>query len=343
MYVNRLYLASFRRFTESDLSFKPGLNLLEGCNGRGKTSVLEALYLLAAGSSFRTNTLKELVQESAPGFFIEAHFNKDDAQNAVAIGFDGEKRRVSISGHIQEKASALFGNILAIISTPDDLELIFGSPQVRRRELDILIAQHLPGFALLLTRYDRILQQRNKLLKMRQFDTISVWEEELAEVGSSIMQQRSLLMKEIQDYFYQESQWGVESWKIEYIPSVADCSQEKLLHSYQTRREQEAKAGYSLFGPHRDDILFTFEGVPAKSRVSLGQAKIAIFSFRLACWSLLRDRVGTEPLLLIDDLESFLDFDRRKALMQRIESMEQVIASLFSSSACTGSFHLQQF
>lgn len=332
MQIKRLYLSGFRRFDELDLSLRPGITLIEGLNGQGKTSILEALYLLSAGSSFRTPSLKELAQESRSSFFVEGEYLRDDASSSISLSFDGEKRRVSLSGIVQEKASALFGNLLVIVSTPDDLEFVYGSPQVRRRELDLLNCQYIPSYATLLSRYERTLQQRNKLLKLQSFETISAWEDELAEYGASIMLQREELFKNLQSRFKNELGSFIESsdWDMEYIPSVQGYSYEKLKTMYQDRRDQEVRAGCTLYGPHRDDILLKFKKYPAKSRASLGQAKCALLALRLAAWDLLKERSKTEPLFLLDDLESFLDPEKRRNLLVRLESIEQVIISTAS-------------
>ncbi len=333
MYIRRLYLSGFRRFEELDICLEPGVTLLEGLNGQGKTSILEALYVLAAGSSFRTSSLKELARESSSAFFIEGEYSKDEALSSLSIAFDGEKRRVALAGAVQERASSLFGNLLAVVSTPDDLEFIYGSPQVRRRELDLIICQYVPSYATLLSRYERTLQQRNKLLKLHQFDTISVWEEELAELGVAIIRQREELFSSLRERFKSELASFIESsdWDLIYIPSVPEASIEKMKKIYQEKREQEVRAGCTLYGPHRDDILVRFKNYPAKSRASLGQAKCALLALRLAAWSLLKEHSRTEPLFLLDDLESFLDPDKRRSLLERLESIEQVIISTSSS------------
>ncbi len=331
MHLKRLYLRFFRRFKELDIKLTPGLTILEGENGQGKTTALESIYLLASGSSFRAHNIKELIQDGSSEFLVEAEYSKNEMDHSVSISYDGERRRIALSNHVQEKASLLLGNLLAVLSSPDDIDIIFGSPQRRRKELDIIIAQKIPGYAALLHRYERIVQQRNKLLKLRQLETISVWEEALVETGSIIMRHRESLLKEVSIRFQHEMSQLSNTWKkwvLEYAPSVS--SPDLLMSTLQEKREQEVRMGCSLYGPHRDDLSFLYSDVPAKSRASLGEAKLSVFAFRLACWSLLRDDCETDPLLLIDDLESFLDLPKRKALFKRIESMEQVIVSMFN-------------
>ena len=318
MRVERLYVRHFRNLADQTVELHDGINEIVGENAQGKTALLEAIHVLILGGSFRTFQLREIIQHGANGFFVEASVNNGGVRKTIALTYDGGRRFVSIDGQPQESSSLLLGNLLGVAATPEDQELIFGAPAIRRRFLDEQIAQIDPLYVSQLGRYARALSHRNRLLKAREFRTIGAWEEQLASSGAYIVEQRrrtvGLLAPNVVATYCTlfENDSAAFSMQYQTQPPEGENSVSWYQQQYRARRDGEARVGTTLVGPHRDDLAWTLCSRSCRAVASLGQARSVAMALRCSEWKLLSERASQAPVFLIDDVENALD-DRRKA------------------------------
>lgn len=329
MLLERLCLSNMRGLQDLDLRFEPGTNFIVGSNGSGKSTILESIYLLSSGFSFRTHLLRELITHGADGLFVEATIRHENHKKTLSLSFDGENRRISIGGVHVEKTSQLLGQLLSTISTHEDLHFFFGAPSDRRRELDLLIAQNSPEYITLLTRYNRVVQQRNRLLRDKDFTTLIAWDAQLTNLSPQITLARAAQLATIVPLFLEELQWLLPELckriSIRFLPSVEEGAD--FLALLERKRDQEIRASTSLVGAHRDELCIYLDAYQAKKCLSMGQAKAVIFAFRLASWRLLHTQTGVAPIFLLDDIESFLSAELMDRVMERLATMDQAIIS----------------
>lgn len=338
MRVESLYVCHFRNLEKQEVRLGLGLNELIGPNAKGKTSFLEALHLLILGTSFRTNQLRDMIKHGEKAFFIEARVNTSGVERTIALKYDGERRTVILDGETQETTSSLLGNLLGVTTTPEDQDLVFGPPALRRRFLDEQIAQIDPFYLEQLKRYARALSQRNRLLKQKDFQTMGAWEEQLAKSGAYIVLQRratvDLLFPLVQQAYHSLfPQHDGKTLSMQYSsqpPQGEKDIEAWYMKQYLARREYEARVLSTLTGPHRDDLEWTIDDHPLRTCASLGQARSLALALRLAERKLLFDRSHEEPIFLIDDFESSLDSERRKFLLQSCSSFEQTMLTAHS-------------
>lgn len=331
MEIKALFLHNFRNYADEEFLFSSGINLIEGANAQGKTALLEAIYLLSTGRSFRTHHLQELIRLSTPSFFIELHFEKEGVSHIASIDYNGKERHIRINQSRFSLFGALLGLIPSVIYAPTDVSLVSGSPLERRHFLDVHIAQADPLYVHHLTRYTKAMKQRNCLLKEKKADTIVLWEHVMAESGSYIIKKRNSSLKALQEPFHE---MGLLLSSNEDIHSVAYENNYKELNvkdialslksAFEKNRSKEQIIGFTLVGPHRDDILFSINGKLAKHFASEGQKRTLVAALRLAEWTLLKQELGFSPLFSIDDFGIHLDEKRSLLLEEKIVGCGQV-------------------
>jgi DNA replication and repair protein RecF len=330
MRIESLYVDHFRLLRSQEIVLSEGINEIVGPNAQGKTALLEAIHLLILGASFRTHQLREMVASGASRFFVKAHVHALGVATSVALGYDGTQRTVLLDGRVQSSSSLLFGNILGVTSTLEDHEMIFGPPSVRRRYLDEQISQIDPFYLEQFGRYSRALSQRNQLLKKKDFLSLPAWEEQLARSAAYIVSQRrktvELLAPLVTQSYHTLFPENDSQFCLRYITQAPiEDLQAWYQKQYALRRHQEAQYGTTLTGPHRDDLEFSLDCIALKSIASLGQARAAAFSLRLAEWHLLAQRTQQLPLFLCDDVESTFDSRRKTIVLQLCQNLGQVI------------------
>lgn len=312
MKLTHLSLRNFRSFKGAQFAFSEETNLIVGPNGRGKTNLLEAIYLLSTGRSFRTPHLTELIHHSASAFHIEATFEKESVTQTLSFTYDGKTRKLH---HNKSSIQNLLGLLPSIIYAPTDIELISGSPATRRRFFNLHLSQKDPTYASHLVRYHRALKQRNQLLKSRQESTLHIWEAQLASSATYLMDKRLELTTKL---IPNNSLTGNQPIHITYKPSL----QSNYLEEYQKSRPRELLLGTTLLGPHRDDFTFSLNDRSAKSFSSEGEKRSVIASLKLAEWQLL-----PTPLLLIDDFATHLDPSRTALLTENLPKTQLFLTS----------------
>ena len=319
MNIERLYLHHFRNYREETFVFSNGVNLIRGDNAQGKTNLLEALFLIGTGRSFRTPHLKELIHKEAPFFFIEAQFNKEGIQQKVRLSFDGETKKLETNHTSYSHFNPLLGQLPIVLLAPEDVLLITGSPADRRRFLDLHLAQSDPLYVYHLTRYHKAIKHRNFMLRQKKEEGLEPWEIIMVAAATYIRQKRNQLIAELKDDL-QKSMLTLSQDKdqieIRYLPSFTD--------NYFKHRAKELHIGSTLLGPHRDDLEILINELPASGYASQGQLRLAVAALRLAQWKHLAKEHRISPLFCIDDFGVHLDELRRESLLSHITNFGQV-------------------
>lgn len=332
MFLHRLYLHHFRLYHEASFEFCPGINTICGPNAQGKTTLLEAIYVLMTGRSFRALQTDDLIRLGAPYFYIEAHFSKHGIEQNLKMSCHGKERKIFYNGNVLPALSSLIGLLQGVLMTPQDLTLIKGGPQSRRHFLDLQIAQVDPLYVHYLTRYDRAMRQRNCLLRAKDSTTLDSWEYEMANAAAYLTQQRSVAVEDLQDSsrrLHQVLSGEHEDLRLTFKAGAAlgvdqDNMRRDYLVQYQKMRRREMELGFTLVGPHKEDFTLSIGEKDARFFASEGQQRSCVAALRFAEWERL-NRLATEPpLLLIDDVGISLDKVRRERLMSQLQDVGQV-------------------
>lgn len=336
MFLKRLYVHNFRNIKEAHLEFAPHVNIIYGDNAQGKTSILEAVYIVMTGRSFRTAQLSDVIKRESTSCYIEAHFLKHNVEHKVKIALSLKERHAIYNSTKCSSLSDLIGGLQGVAMTPSDQELIKGPPQERRQYLDLQLAQSDPVYLHHLTRYHRAMRQRNYLLKAKIHASIESWEFEMAHAASYIITQRHQAVKDLNSYcqhLFQDLSGTLAEITIQYKTfegdSLPPCLKSYYLDQYKKLRRREMDLGSTLIGPHKDDFEIKMQQQPARTFASEGQQRIFSTVLRLAEWQRLFNLTDQKPLFLADDIGTSLDDTRRSLLLHRLQSdiMGQVIAT----------------
>lgn len=336
MNLRSLRLLRFRNYEEKRLEFNPNLNIICGPNAQGKTTILEGIYYLMLGRSFRSHQHSDLVKYGCGNFSIEGEFSKHDVGQILSIAFDGKERRIQHNSTPINTISNLVGTIPGVLSTPDDIALIKGAPHLRRQWMDIQIAQADPLYIHHLSRYGRAVRQRNHLLKEKQFVTMESWERELSHSAAYVSLQRQRLIDDLQPYcqkFCLELTEQADLLEIHYRGTLAEKAmtleerEDFLFQLMQKNRARDSHLGYTSSGPHKDDLSFTIGGKEAYDFASEGQQRGCVTALRLGEWHRLRQAAHVPPLMMIDDIGLSLDAKRRERLIEQLKGLGQVFVT----------------
>lgn len=328
-------MTDFRCYPEVDLELAEGLTALIGENGQGKTNVLEAIGYLATLGSFRGAPTEALVRAGAERSVIRAEATRDDRRLLIEaeLALAG-RSRVQVNRQKLARAKDLLGAVRVSVFAPDDLTLVKGGPAERRRYLDdTLVALH-PSHDRLRTDLDKILRQRNALLRQAPGRltpeievTLDVWDRKLTETGTALGLARQELVDRLNpvlgDAYRQLARTDVEV-SITYEASWLDMGLEAALSA---ARDNELRRGVSLVGPHRDDLKIMLGGLPARTHASQGEQRSLALALRLASHLLVTAVVGSAPVLLLDDVFSELDEGRASALLQSLPRGQILLTS----------------
>jgi DNA replication and repair protein RecF len=330
--------------------FEPGPQLVWGANAAGKTSLLEAIVLVAWGRSHRTSTEGELVRWGEELARIEARVGRAEAapdqRDAIEValvrtGSGGARKRIRVNG-VARRAPGLAGVFRTVLFAPEEMLLVAGSPSLRREALDRLASQRSPIYAKDLATYGRALQQRNGLLRaireeQATRDELHFWDAALLESGTAVREERQRLLRDLaqplaaahREIAPDEASAG--TLEMEYSTNAPQAPGEGVRDALARRlaetAEKEAWNGTTLVGPHRDDLVFALGGRPMATFASRGQQRTAILAFKLAELDLLTALDGRPPLLLLDDVFSELDPERRAHLVRRIAGLPQAFVT----------------
>ncbi len=340
MYIKNLKLMKFRNYDDIHLNFNKRINLLIGKNGQGKTNILEGIYMLSFGKSFRTNKDKELIQFEKENTYIGGVFEKKEKMHMIelVIGKDS-KKGVKINKISIEKIAQLLGNFNAVIFSPEDLKLVKEGPKERRKFIDREISQIVPKYYHYISNYNKILFQRNKLLKTYPINEnlVDVFDHELSKNGCYIYLYRKKFIDKIRilaSTIHKNLTDDVEDLNIEYANQIHVTNkdtclevQEKFLEALKKNRSVDMQSGNTKVGPHKDDIDIFVNGLDAKIYSSQGQQRTASISLKLSEIELIKEETGEDPVVLLDDIFSELDEKRQLLLVNHLNHLQIFITS----------------
>lgn len=333
MRISRLELQNFRNYSELSLAPHAGLNILLGKNAQGKTTLLEAIYVMATSRSWRAGKDAELIRWGAENARIAGEVLRDQANDVEIEVILGrvEKKQIRVNTIRQTRLSDVIGQVKVILIEPYDVEIVRGDPSQRRRFLNLEISQIQPQYCHLLSNYRKVLEQRNRLLKDLQAcgssdSVLDVWNEQLISYGSRILERRlgfvnrlSELARVIHSQITEEG----ERLEMRYVSATdigeaekADELAERLRNHLAMVGADEIRRGITLVGPQRDDLLFTVNGVDARTYGSQGQQRTISLSLRLAELEIMEEDAGEPPIVLLDDVMTDLDEERRAHVFQ---------------------------
>src|SRR5690349_11323684 len=341
VYVRHLQVGSFRSWERVDLALGPGPTVFVGRNGEGKTNLVEAVGYLATMSSHRVSTDAPLVRHGADQAVVRAALRRGDRELLVEVEINpGRANRVRVNRSPLRRPRELLGMVRTVLFAPEDLALVRGDPAERRRFLDELLVTRTPRLAGVRADYERVLKQRNALLKTARLArgdalaTLDVWDGHLVDLGGQLLAARLRLIADLAPYMsraYRDVAGpGAAVAALGYTSTVplagdgapltegttlptADELAEALRARIEERRREEVDRGMTLVGPHRDDLVIHLGPAPAKGFASHGESWSLALALKLATFALFRAD-GEEPILVLDDVFATLDADRRAAL-----------------------------
>lgn len=326
MKASNLELYNFRNYEYENISFYDGVNIIHGENGMGKTNILEAVYYFSYGRSFRSGG-KEVIKDGEKEARISLSFENSQRKLESDIKFlSGKRKEIYINEIELKKTSQLLGNFICVLFTPDEMGIIKGMPEVRRKFCDSSIMPLRPNYIKELIKYRNILAQKTALLKSRQYETLDIWNEKLAETGSRIMKLRESYIERINQKareIQNEISGRKEELNLIYNPSVK--LKENYLEKLTEYKEKEKENLFCMVGVHRDDIDIFINGKPAKNYASQGQIRTAVLSLKLAETEIIKEETGEYPVMLLDDILSELDKSRREFLISKIKGKQIII------------------
>ena len=335
MEIKKVSLKNFRNHKNGEFSFTSGLNVIEGLNTLGKTNIVESIYFCAVGKSPRTSNDKEVVfwGENNAEIHLKAAKKYRDTQIDMIISKNGEKR-IAVDGASLSKISELIGNINIVYFSPEEKKMIPEGPSERRKFLDISLSQQSKIYFSSLSKYTKILKNRNSLLKEDKSlkyieSTLPIWDAGLIDAGVDIIAKRLKFLEHIQplvEKYHNSLTESKECVNLEYETNIdlndirADFER-KLIQS----REKDLKLKTTNVGPHRDDIIIKCNGIDIRTYGSQGQQKTAALSIKLAETECLEEQTGEKPVLILDDVLSELDDRRQKALLEYSKELQVIL------------------
>ena len=333
MHLARLRLRDFRNYARLDAGFAPGFHVLLGPNAQGKTNLLEAIYLMATLRSFRGVGGAQMIRHGQPGYFVGGTVG-GAAEREIKIYWSARERNLSLDGQAVRRLTDYLGALRAVVFCTEDLQLVKGAARIRRRFLDLLLAQTHPAYLPLLQRYARALRSRNALLKQRspespQLDSFS---RELVAAGDEIIRLRHELtprLSPLARLAYRRIARDAEELRLEYQPSVKHDFAVELAQS----RGRELSYRSTLVGPHRDELDLRLNDQSAAQFGSEGQKRTLAIALKMAQAEYLSGLHGVPPVLLLDDVMGELDRQRRGGLLPLLERAHHARGQVFMT--CT--------
>jgi DNA replication and repair protein RecF len=335
MYIESLQLSNYRNYNDLSIEFDRNTNILYGDNAQGKTNVLESIYMASTTKSHKGSKDKEIIKINENESHIRLCINKSDINHRIDMHLRKNKNKgVAIDGIPIRRSTELFGLLNVIFFSPEDLTIIKNGPSERRRFIDMELCQISRLYYKNLSSYNKILNQRNNLLKQIYYnkellETLDVWDTQLVDYGLKVISERSNFISMLNDIIkdiHSNLTSGKEELQIIYDSNVSKEDFEKVLKS---KLDVDLNYSSTQNGPHRDDIIFMLNGLDARKYGSQGQQRTIALSLKMAEIKLVKKITKDNPVLLLDDVMSELDSNRREALIKEIKDIQTIIT-------CTG-------
>lgn len=335
MILKSLELVNYRNYEKVHIFPDPGINILYGDNAQGKTNILESIYLCGTTKSHRGSKDKEIIKFGNNESHVRCFFDKNGTEYQIDIHLRGDKSKgIAINGMKLKRAAELLGIVNIILFSPEDLSIIKNGPSDRRRFVDSELCQLDKIYLYNLSNYNKIVNQRNNLLKdiymhpeLR--ETLEIWDNQLVNIGRKIIERRASFVDQLNEIIvniHSNLTGGKEHLQIKYDPNIGiEEFENKLIHN----REKDIKYKITSVGPHRDDFIFYINEFDVKKYGSQGQQRTAALSLKLSEITLVKQITGNTPILLLDDVLSELDSNRQNYLINSIEDIQTLIT-------CTG-------
>jgi DNA replication and repair protein recF len=347
MRIKRLKVENFRNLEKLDIKFSDGVNIIYGNNAQGKTNIIEAIYIFSFGRSFRANRDIELLKFDKEYFLSNIEIMKKDRELEMDFGFDklSNKKMIKVNGVIQKKISDIIGKLNVVVFKPEDIKIVTDAPSVRRKYIDYLISSISKGYLENITKYKKVLEERNNLLKEIKVklkgnrvlekddeDFLDVYDKLLSKLNCEIYNERKRVIEKLNNYIYgihlklTESYINNEKLHIKYVSNVEEDIQ-KMYNDLIKSRLNDINKGYTSFGIHRDDYIISINSLDVSIYGSQGQKKSSIISLKLSELKVIEEVIGEKPVLLLDDYMSELDEKRRIKFLDIIEDIQIIITT----------------
>ena len=330
MWIKNIKIKNFRNYEKEEINLEKNINIFYGENAQGKTNIIEAIFLCSLGKSFRAKKDLEMIKLNEENSMVEIEYEKSDRDGKIKIELEN-KKNIYLNGIKIKKLSELLGNLNIVIFTPDDINILKGGPQNRRRFLDIMISQLRPNYMHILNLYLKTIEQRNKYLRQIKEENkdeklLEIWDEKLAEYATKICEYREEFLEKIIKKIkkiHNNITNGKEEIELEYI---TECkNKENYLKLLKERKKLDIIKGFTTKGIHRDDFMIYINKKEINVYGSQGQNRTAMLSLKLAELQVIYDEIGEYPILLLDDFMSELDKNRRKNFLENIKDTQVII------------------
>lgn len=344
MFIKRLQMLNYRNYNALDIELCPNVNVFMGDNAQGKTNILEAIYYCAFAKSHRTSKDKELINWNGEHAFISVDVGRErlDKRIDISILKDG-KKSIRINKIKIKKIGELFGNFNVVMFSPEDLRIIKDSPGVRRKFIDMELCQLNPKYYYNLVQYNKVLNERNILLRNRNTSSemLEIYDMQLVEFGYNIIRDRIKYIESLNKYaekIHSDITSGKEKINFKYISTIKDLEniKENFYTLLKKNISKDCDRGITSIGPHRDDFFVYINDIDTKSYGSQGQQRTAVLTMKFSSLEIIKELTGEFPVLLLDDVLSELDFNRKKYILSTIGQIQTVIT-------CTGIEDLYEY
>lgn len=348
MLVESLELNNFRNYKSLKMEFDCGTNILYGDNAQGKTNILEALYLSGTTKSHKSSKDREMIRFSKDESHIRTILDKKGVKYQIDLHLKKNKPKgIAINGVPIKKASEIFGIVNYVFFSPEDLNILKNGPSERRRFINMELCQLDKIYLYNLSNYNKIIKQRNALLKDIYFrpeleESLSVWDEQLVYYGVEIMKKRSAFIEQLNSLVYsihRNLSGNKEDLLIKYEPNITE---EHFALQLRRNRENDIKTKMTSIGPHRDDIIFIIKDVDVRRFGSQGQQRTCALSLKLAEIELVKSHIKDTPILLLDDVLSELDGNRQNYLLNSIHDIQTMISCTGLDEFIKNRFHINK-
>jgi len=341
LYLQKLKLVNYRNYKNQEIEFNPGFNFLVGNNAQGKTNVIEAIYYLSTGKSYRTQVDREIIRWNTGTLYVKGDvLHERELRKSIEVGISINNKKIRVNGIDIKKRGELLGNLNAVIFSPEELKLVKEGPGFRRRFMDQEIVQMRPSHYYSLSSYNRVLVQRNSLLKEIIYnkgnrDSLAIWDEQMVRYGSRIIYDRVQFVKKMSmlaRLIHRKITKGVEELDIDYRSCIEidneigrDEIERRIRECIRQTYDKDMKTGVTNFGPHREDLRVSVNGTDVRKYGSQGQQRTAALSMKLSEIELIKGERGEYPVLLLDDVMSELDPLRQEYILNNLEHVQVFI------------------